>query len=196
MRKLSKAHYDFWATRQRLPNWARPLFDSPRVSIDNIVELNAGIEKTREERDRENATAGLCSFIRGWRRNKGESVDISLWKYAASETQENHQKRAAYARRWANRLHRQWVRDKSPAPNTLRLIDWENANNMQAKRPQSKSLPVSAKGSLPAILHPSSLRVVTIEYSNPARGDLYRLADWIVSATAGNDVYLVSRNRF
>lgn len=95
----------FYRHKQPLPAWAagledRPTYYDPPSEIDVVVNAHAGVKHTSGEM----AVHNLLAILRSKRR-RGEHLDLALARIADNpECLINPEKRAAFARKWLERL--------------------------------------------------------------------------------------------
>jgi hypothetical protein len=92
----------FYQCKQRLPRWAQPLLKrSETASIDLCVNAHAGIRSSAGEM----AAHNLLAILRSMQRRRAANLAAELYKIAdAPGCAIDPAKRAALARKWADRL--------------------------------------------------------------------------------------------
>jgi hypothetical protein len=98
------ADLEFFQSTQRVPAWANRIQAKREIghfaSIDNVISAHAGVRDTPGEMSAHNLLVLVRSFLR---RNK--DIVHELQKLANSPgCAINPEKRAAFARKWSNRL--------------------------------------------------------------------------------------------
>lgn len=110
----TRTDVQFWAERQRVPQWARRLHyereaRQQRLSwyradntIHACINAHAGLGYVPYEA----SASALCSFIRGWRK-RGEDIRANLRRLISHPgTVVNGKQRSRFARKWLARLER------------------------------------------------------------------------------------------
>lgn len=105
--RLTPRHLEYWRQRKLVPAWAakietHPLSKEPRVSIDEIVNLNAGpLKRKGYEFDANNAVS-LMKLARknGW-------LIECMQRCAYGPHRHQNKKRASYCAKWLRKLG-QW----------------------------------------------------------------------------------------